>query len=111
MNQASGSFEFSSFCLAGHFCIADLLQAAPVIEAIYLFQRGEFHGLEAEPRPATMNGLGLMKPVDGLNERVVVAVSDTPDRSLNPGFKHHPDRLGTDFRREFVCRLAQKGSI
>jgi hypothetical protein len=78
LNQASGIFEFSSYCLAGHFCIADLLQAAPVIEAIYLFQGGEFHSLEAEPRPATMNGLTPY-------EYICKIWTSAPDRfNLNP---------------------------
>jgi hypothetical protein len=50
--------------------IADWCQQASVIEPIYPFQGGEFHGLEATPRPAPVNDLGLVKPVDGLGERV-----------------------------------------
>ena len=34
-----------------------------------------------------MNDLGFVKPVDGLGERVVIAVADTADRRLNPGLK------------------------
>jgi len=48
--------------------IADWCQQASVIEPIYPFQGGEFHGLEAAPRPAAVNDLGFVKPVDGLGE-------------------------------------------
>ena len=34
-----------------------------------------------------MNDLGLVKPVDGLGERVVVAIADAAHRRLNPGLK------------------------
>jgi hypothetical protein len=34
-----------------------------------------------------VNDLGFVKPVDGLGERVVIAIADTADRRLNPGFK------------------------
>ena len=50
--------------------IADWRQQAPVIEPIYPFQGSEFYGLEAAPRPAPMNVLCLVKPVDGLGERI-----------------------------------------
>ena len=66
--------------------IADWCQQASVIEPFYPFQRGEFHGLEAVPRPAAVNDLGLVKPVDGLGERVVVAVADAADRGFNADF-------------------------
>ena len=48
--------------------IADRLQQAPVIEPIYLFQGGKFHGLEASPRPAPMNQQRVVKPVDSLGK-------------------------------------------
>ena len=30
---------------------------------------------------------GFVKPVDGLGERVVIAVADAADRGFNPGFQ------------------------
>ncbi len=50
--------------------IADWRQQAPVVEPFYPFQRGEFHGLEAVPRPAAVNDLCLVKPLDALGERI-----------------------------------------
>jgi hypothetical protein len=34
-----------------------------------------------------VNDLGFVKPVDGLGERVVIAIADTADRGFNPGFQ------------------------
>jgi hypothetical protein len=67
--------------------IADWCQKSSVIETIYPFQGGQFHGLEAAPRPAPMNDLCLVKSVDGLGERVVAARADAADRGFNPGIK------------------------
>jgi hypothetical protein len=67
--------------------IADWRHQAPVIEPIYPFQHGEFHGHEAAPRPAAVNDLGFVKPVDSLSERVVAARADAADRGFNPGLK------------------------
>lgn len=39
-----------------------------------------------------MNDLGLVTPAYGLGERVLVAVANTTDRGLNPGFQQ-PFRL------------------
>jgi hypothetical protein len=38
-------------------------------------------------RPAAVNDLGLVKPVDGLGECIVAARADTTDRGFNPGLK------------------------
>ena len=79
-----GVVAFLGFCWRD---VADWCQQASVIEPIYPFQGGEFHGLEAAPRPAAVNDLCLVKPVDGLGERVVVTVADAADGRLNPGLK------------------------
>jgi hypothetical protein len=34
-----------------------------------------------------VNNLGFVKPVDGLGERVVIAIADAADRRFNPGLK------------------------
>ena len=46
-----------------------------VVEPSYPFQRGELYRLLGLPRPAPVDHLGLVEPVDGLGQRVVVAVA------------------------------------
>ena len=65
--------------------IADRLEQPPVVEPVDPFQRRELDRLEAAPRPAPVDDLGLVEAVDGLCEGVVVAVSDATDRRLDTG--------------------------
>ena len=59
--------------------IADRLQKPPVVEPVHPFQRRTLDGFERTPRSASMDDLGLDKPVDGLCESVVIAVANAPD--------------------------------
>ena len=59
--------------------IADRLQEPPVVEPVHPFQRRKHDGFERTPRSASMDDLGLVKPVDGLCESVVIAVANAPD--------------------------------
>ena len=65
--------------------VADRLEEAAVIEPVDPFESGVFHGFEGFPWPAPVDHLGLEQAVDGFGERIVVAVTDTADRRLNPG--------------------------
>jgi hypothetical protein len=60
--------------------ISDRLEEASVVEPVDPFEGGVFDGLEAAPRPAPMDDLGLVEAVDGLGEGVVVRVADAADR-------------------------------
>ena len=57
--------------------VSDWLEQATVVEPVDPFKRGELDGLERAPRPASVDDLGLEEAVDGLGERVIVAVADT----------------------------------
>jgi hypothetical protein len=52
--------------------VADGLTKVAVVELIYPFQRGEFHGFEVSPRASTMDDLGPVKTVDRFGESVVL---------------------------------------
>lgn len=62
-----------------------MLQQAAVVEPVDSFECGVFHRVEATPWSTAVNDLRLEEAVDRLGERVVIAVTDTPDRSFNPG--------------------------
>ncbi len=63
--------------------VSDRLQKPMVVEPGDPFERGIFDGLPAFPWPSTMDHLGLVEAIDRLGERIVVSVSDTPDRSFD----------------------------
>ena len=60
-------------------------QQPTIVEPVDPAQCGELDGLEAPPRPAPVDDLGLVETVDRLGECVVVAVSDAADRRLDAG--------------------------
>lgn len=66
--------------------IADRSHQAAVIEPVDPLERGELDSLEGSPRPTPMDDLGLVKPVDGLSEGIVVAVANAADGGFDPGF-------------------------
>jgi hypothetical protein len=55
-----------------------------MVEPVHPFERGEFDCLEGPPW--SMDDLRIVEAVDGLSERVVVAVADAADGRLDPGF-------------------------
>lgn len=57
-----------------------------MIEPVDPFQRRELDGFKAPPRPAPMDDLGLVKPVDGLRESIVVTVANAANGRLDPSF-------------------------
>ena len=77
--------EISLFSLGG-WDVADGLQKASVVKPVDPFERRELDGLQRFPWSAPMDHLGLVKTVDGLGERVVIAVANTPDRWFDTGF-------------------------
>ena len=63
--------------------VADRLQQPVVVEPRHPFQRGQFDSLARLPRPAPVDDLGLVQPVDGLGQGVVVTVTGGADRGLD----------------------------
>ena len=57
-----------------------------MVKPVDPFERSEFDGFEAAPRPTSVDHLGLVEAVDHLGQSIVVAVSDAADRRLYPGF-------------------------
>ena len=57
-----------------------------MVEPVHPFERGELDGFEGPPWSTSMDELRLVKAVDGLGERIVVAVADAADGWLYPGF-------------------------
>ena len=57
-----------------------------MVEPIHPFERGDFDGLEGPPWPTAIDDLGLVEAVDGLGERIVIAVADAADRWFDAGF-------------------------
>lgn len=49
------------------------------------FQRGVVHGFPGPPGRPTVNQLGLVQPVDGFGQCVVIAVTTAADRGLDAG--------------------------
>ena len=80
------------FCLAivrrfglGRRPVPDRLEDATVIEPVHPIERGELHRLQASPRAAGSNHLGLVQPGDGLGQGVIVRIANAPDRLLDAG--------------------------
>jgi hypothetical protein len=67
--------------------IPDRLQQPSIVEPVDPFERGELDGLEAAPRPASVNDLGRVETVDRFSERVVLGVADAADRRFNAGLR------------------------
>ena len=65
--------------------ISDRFEQATIVEPVDPYESGEFHRLGTAPRATPVDHLGLEQAVDGFGERIVVAVTDTADRRLNPG--------------------------
>ena len=63
--------------------VAQRLHQSVMVEPSDPFQRGKFYRLLGLPRPAAVDHLGLLEPVDGLGKRVVVAVALGADRWLD----------------------------
>ena len=67
--------------------VSDRPEQAAVVEAVDPLECGEFHRLEAVPRPAPMDHLGFEEAYHRLGERVVVAVADAADGGLDAGIR------------------------
>jgi hypothetical protein len=50
------------------------------------FERGQLDGLLGFPRRAAVDQFGLVQPIDGLSQRVVVTIALAAYRRLNAGF-------------------------
>ena len=80
----SGAFGEISFFSLGWGDVSDGLQQPPMVEPVYPFEGCQFNGLKRAPSPAPMNDLGLLKPVDRLGQRIVVAVANAANRGFDP---------------------------
>ena len=90
LSQAASAAGSSRPAIVGGFGfgrrhVADRLQQAAVVEPVDPFERGVLDGFQRAPRPAPVDHLGLVEPVDRLGERVVVAVADAADRRHEAG--------------------------
>lgn len=56
-----------------------------MVEPTNPFERGDFNTLERSPWTAPMDELRFVKAVEGLGERIVVAVANAADRGLDTG--------------------------
>jgi len=66
--------------------VADGLKQAMVVEPRHPLQRRQLDRLARLPRPAPVDDLGLVQPIDGLGQRVVVAVAGGAYLGLDAGF-------------------------
>src|ERR1700730_10234354 len=66
--------------------VADGLQQPAMVEPVHPFERGELDGFERAPWPTPVDHLGLVEAVDGLGQRVVVAVADAAHGRLDTSF-------------------------
>ena len=58
---------------------------AVMVESGHPFQSGQFHRLLGLPRPAPMDHLGLVEPINRLGQGIVVAVAlGAPTGSMSP---------------------------
>ena len=64
---------------------AEVVEDGAVVEPVDPFEGGEFEVVEAAPGAFVADKFGLVEAVDGLGERIVVAVADAADRGLDPG--------------------------
>ena len=55
-----------------------------MVEPVNPLERRELDSVDASPRAALPNDLGLVEPNDRLSQGVVVGVADTADRWLDP---------------------------
>jgi hypothetical protein len=67
--------------------VSDRPEQAAVVEPVDPLECGEFHRVEAAPRPAPMDHLGLEEAYHRLGERIVVAVADAADGGLDGGLR------------------------
>ncbi len=56
-----------------------------MVEPVDPAQPREFEVVRAAPRPVPVDEFGLVEPVDGLGQGVVIAVRDGPDGGLQAG--------------------------
>jgi hypothetical protein len=67
----------------GRWYVADGLEQSAVIESIHPFERGKFNSFEGSPWPALVDYLGLVKPVDGFCQSIVIAVTHAAGGGFN----------------------------
>jgi hypothetical protein len=65
--------------------VLDGFEQSGVVEPVHPLQGGKFYGLPRFPGCPAVNQLGLVQPVDGLSQGVVVAVATAADRRVDAG--------------------------
>ncbi len=95
----------------GGWNIADRSHQAAVVEPVDPLESGELDRLEGSPRSPPMDDFGLVKPVDGLSESIVVAVANTADGRLDPSFGEPFAVSNADVLRSFVGTVHQTAAI
>jgi hypothetical protein len=66
--------------------IADKLKESAVVKPVDPFQRDVLDSFERPPWSSPVDDFGLEKAIDRLDQSVVIAVANTPDRWFDPGF-------------------------
>ena len=59
-----------------------------MIKPVDPFQRREFDGFKTSPGSASMNEVGLAKPVDGFGEGIVTGIARAFDGGVDTGRRH-----------------------
>ena len=74
-------------CLSlGRRDVPDGFEQSDVVEPVNPLQGGQFHGFPGFPRSPAVDQLGLVEPVDGFGQGVVVAVATAADRGFDASF-------------------------
>lgn len=63
--------------------VPDGLKQSDVVEPAHPLQGGQFHGFPGLSGRSAVNQFGFVQPIDGLGQRVVVAVATTADRGFD----------------------------
>ncbi len=100
-----------AFLCFGRRDVADGLEDTPIVEPVDSFEGGILDGLEGAPRPAPVDDLGLVEPVDGLCQRIVIAVADAADRGLDAGLGQALGVLDRDVLAAAIGVMDKAGSF
>src|SRR3982751_1384512 len=64
--------------------VAERPHQPAIVEPVDPFEGSQLDSLEGAPWSTTMNQLCLVKTINGLGQRVVIRITDTADRWLDP---------------------------
>jgi hypothetical protein len=90
--------------------VADGFEQAVVVKPRHPFKRRQLHGFLGFPRPSAMDQLGLVEPIDGFCQSVVIAVAFAADRGLDASFSQPLGVPDADVLRASVA-VAYQASV